>query len=112
MTPRHTEQTDQNITYAQVHIRLMYGDASTGNRPKLKRGSQNYLTYAHLVRGKRLNTVEAMNLGLGMRLPNRINALRDLGVPIESRVIEKVGNIKEYWISEAYLKMFKGGDNG
>ena len=71
-----------------------------------KKGSQTYKAYAYLVRGNRLNTVEAFNLGIGMRLPNKIHLLRKYGVPIKDRVIDKENRTKEYWIPIEELSIF------
>jgi hypothetical protein len=73
---------------------------------KYKKGSQTYRAYAYLVRGKRLNTAEAFQLGIGMRLPNKISLLRKDGVPIKDRMISEETRIKEYWIPLEELEIF------
>lgn len=52
---------------------------------------------AHLKAGKRLTPLEALRLGMGMRLGARIHQLREAGYPIKTTLVRRGGaRVAEY----------------
>jgi hypothetical protein len=53
--------------------------------------SQTLAIHKHLASGKEITPIQALTRYQCMRLAGRINDLRDMGIPISTRIIKKNG---------------------
>jgi hypothetical protein len=67
---------------------------------KTETQSQNKMILAHMMGGKRITALEALNLFGCLRLASRINDLRNQGFIIQKQMIktESEKHVMQYWI--------------